>query len=70
MRILLFILGVLALLSITPPGRSSYFNAACPPRRHACRMKCNTNEYAVRYCDDSRICCRMKNVENKKNNKW
>ncbi|KAL2761601.1 beta-defensin 131A precursor, partial [Daubentonia madagascariensis] len=50
--------------------RGSFFNAVCPPGQHSCRMKCSAGEYAVRYCDDWSICCKVKNVEIKKKKKW
>ncbi|XP_070273366.1 beta-defensin 131B-like [Myotis yumanensis] len=70
MRVLLCILGVLALLSTVPPVRSFAFNSRCSSLYHKCRMKCNHDEYAVRYCSDSSICCRIKKVDLNKRKKW
>ncbi|XP_006161299.1 beta-defensin 43-like [Tupaia chinensis] len=69
MRVSLSILGVLALLCIVPPA-SSFSSVTCPPGLHHCRMKCNANEYAVRYCDDWSICCKARNKQIKKTKKW
>ncbi|XP_068830848.1 beta-defensin 43-like [Capricornis sumatraensis] len=69
MKILLSLLGVLALLSIVPQARSLIFQEGCPPGYYNCRMKCNGNEYAVRYCADWTICCREKK-KFKEKKKW
>ncbi|CAK6445794.1 unnamed protein product, partial [Pipistrellus nathusii] len=66
MRVLLCILGVLALLSTVPPARNFSLNGKCSSLYHKCRMKCNSDEFAVRYCSDWSICCRIKKVEQKK----
>ncbi|XP_024424492.1 beta-defensin 43-like [Desmodus rotundus] len=70
MRVLLCILGVLALFSTVPPARSTFFEDRCASVHHSCRMRCNPEEYAVRYCADWSICCRQKQVEVKKRRKW
>ncbi|XP_019588640.1 beta-defensin 43 [Rhinolophus sinicus] len=62
MRVLLCILGGLALLSIVPSARSTFFYKRCSSRYYSCRMKCNLDEYAIRYCDDWSICCRVKKI--------
>ncbi|XP_054431908.1 beta-defensin 131A-like [Pteronotus mesoamericanus] len=70
MRVLLCILGILALFSTVPPARSMFFNDRCSSVDYQCRMKCNADEYAVRYCADWSICCRVKQIEVKKRRKW
>ncbi|XP_057576616.1 beta-defensin 43-like [Hippopotamus amphibius kiboko] len=70
MKVLLSILGVLALLCIVPQARSLSFHEGCPPGYYNCRMKCNTNEYAVRYCADWSICCREKKDVFEEKKKW
>ncbi|XP_028015384.1 beta-defensin 131A-like [Eptesicus fuscus] len=69
MRVLLCILGVLALLSAVPPARS-FFNSRCSSLYHKCRMKCNPDEFAIRYCSDWSICCKIKKVDLNKRKKW
>uniref|UniRef100_A0A8C6H5D5 Beta-defensin n=1 Tax=Mus spicilegus TaxID=10103 RepID=A0A8C6H5D5_MUSSI len=69
MRVLFSILGVLTLLSIVPLARSFLENQDCSKHRH-CRMKCKANEYAIRYCEDWTICCRVKKKESKKKKMW
>ncbi|XP_016055732.1 PREDICTED: beta-defensin 43-like [Miniopterus natalensis] len=69
MRVLLCILEVLALLSTVPPA-SLVFNSRCSSASHTCRMKCNPKEFAVRYCDDWRICCKIKALDLKRRKKW
>ncbi|MEJ1280396.1 defensin beta 43 [Cricetulus griseus] len=32
----------------------------CSSEYSHCRMKCETTEYAIRYCEDWTICCRSK----------
>ncbi|XP_058405808.1 beta-defensin 131A-like [Diceros bicornis minor] len=51
-------------------ARSLFFNEGCPSRYYNCRMKCNDDEYAVRFCADWSICCRAKKIELKKRRKW
>ncbi|XP_036898623.1 beta-defensin 131A-like [Sturnira hondurensis] len=70
MRVLLCILGVLALFSAVPPARSSIINDRCASAHYNCRMKCNPEEHAIRYCPDWSICCRTKKIEVKKKRKW
>eukprot|EP00070_Physeter_catodon_P023794 XP_023986546.1 beta-defensin 43-like [Physeter catodon] len=70
MRVLLSILGVLALLSIVPQARSFFFPEGCPPGYSNCRMKCNSDEHAVRYCADWSICCRRTKNVFKEKKKW
>ncbi|XP_023371308.1 beta-defensin 43-like [Otolemur garnettii] len=69
MRILLCVFGVLALLSLTPQA-SLFSNIGCPTGQHSCRMKCSGDEYAVRYCTDWSICCRVKSLKIKRKKKW
>ncbi|XP_065763897.1 beta-defensin 43-like [Muntiacus reevesi] len=69
MKVLLSLLGLLALLSIVPQARSLFFQERCPSGYYNCRMKCNVNEYAVRYCADWTICCREKKTVKAKK-KW
>uniref|UniRef100_A0A8C6CD01 Beta-defensin n=1 Tax=Moschus moschiferus TaxID=68415 RepID=A0A8C6CD01_MOSMO len=69
MKVLLSLLGVLALLSIVPQARSLFFQEGCPAGYYNCRMKCNVNEYAVRYCADWTICCKEKKKAKEKK-KW
>ncbi|XP_062940756.1 beta-defensin 43-like [Cynocephalus volans] len=69
MRVLLSILAILVLLPKVPTARSLLSNAGCPGHYH-CRMKCNADEYAVRYCADWTICCKAKKKEIKKKKKW
>ncbi|XP_066108781.1 beta-defensin 43-like [Saccopteryx bilineata] len=62
MRILLYILVVLVLLSTVPPARSTKSKDDCYPKPfYQCRLKCKSNEYSLRYCADWRICCRHRN---------
>ncbi|XP_042555808.1 beta-defensin 43-like [Dipodomys spectabilis] len=63
MRALLSFLGAFALLSMLSP-------AACSTRYYSCRMKCNMDEYSVRYCEDWSICCKTKKSEIKRKKKW
>ncbi|KAB0361353.1 hypothetical protein FD754_005509, partial [Muntiacus muntjak] len=49
--------------------RSLFFQERCPSGYYNCRMKCNVNEYAVRYCADWTICCREKKTVKAKK-KW
>ena len=50
-------------------ARSLFSQERCPSGSYNCRIKCNVNEYAVRYCADWTICCReKKKVKAKK--KW
>ncbi|NP_001032617.1 beta-defensin 43 precursor [Rattus norvegicus] len=70
MRLLLSILGVLTLLSILPLARSFLANQECFSEYRHCRMKCKANEYAIRYCADWTICCRVKKREAKKKIMW
>ncbi|XP_052047585.1 beta-defensin 43-like [Apodemus sylvaticus] len=70
MRVLLSILGVLTLLSIVPLARSSLENQECFSEHLHCRMKCKASEYAIRYCEDWSICCRVKKKEVKKKKMW
>ncbi|XP_021522836.2 beta-defensin 131B-like [Aotus nancymaae] len=70
MRVLFFIFGVLALLSTVPQGRSSVFNAQCCGKHYNCRLKCNADEYAMRYCADKTICCRLKKIKFRGQTKW
>ncbi|XP_053434155.1 beta-defensin 131B [Nycticebus coucang] len=69
MRILLYVFGVLALFSLTPQA-SSFSNTGCRSGHYSCRMKCNENEYAIQYCADWSICCRVKNMKMKRKRKW
>nr|XP_031548451.1 beta-defensin 43-like [Vicugna pacos] len=68
MRVLLSILGVLALLSVVPQARS-FFHGSCPSGYYNCRMKCNADEYAIRYCADWSICCRARKSESRRKKK-
>ncbi|XP_034355107.1 beta-defensin 43 [Arvicanthis niloticus] len=70
MRVLLSILGVLTLLSTVPLARSFLENQDCFSEFRHCRMKCNADEYAIRYCEDWTICCRVKKKEAKKRRMW
>uniref|UniRef100_A0A2K5PQQ4 Beta-defensin n=1 Tax=Cebus imitator TaxID=2715852 RepID=A0A2K5PQQ4_CEBIM len=69
MRVL-FIFGVLALLSIIPPARSSSFNIRCHGKYYHCKLKCDADEYAMRYCPDNNICCRVKKTKFVGQTKW
>ncbi|XP_025319631.1 beta-defensin 131A-like [Canis lupus dingo] len=35
-----------------------------------CRMKCNPDEHAIKYCADWTICCKAKNTKFKRKKKW
>ncbi|XP_051016644.1 beta-defensin 43-like [Acomys russatus] len=70
MRVLLSILGVFALLSIVPLARSSLGNKKCSSVYLHCKMRCDANEYAVKYCEDWTICCLVKKKEVKKKKMW
>ncbi|CAD7686978.1 unnamed protein product [Nyctereutes procyonoides] len=35
-----------------------------------CRMKCNPDEHAIKYCADWTICCKVKNTKFKRKKKW
>ncbi|XP_021059804.1 beta-defensin 43 [Mus pahari] len=70
MRVLFSILGVLTLLSIVPLARSFLENQDCFSRHRRCRMKCKDTEYAIRYCEDWTICCRVKKKEFRKKKMW
>uniref|UniRef100_A0A673U8W3 Beta-defensin n=1 Tax=Suricata suricatta TaxID=37032 RepID=A0A673U8W3_SURSU len=48
---------------------SRTFFSKCPSRNYYCRMKCNSDEHAVKYCADWTICCRPKKIPLKKT-KW
>ncbi|XP_023081081.1 beta-defensin 131A-like [Piliocolobus tephrosceles] len=63
MRVLFLIFGVLYLLSTVPPARSFIYIDECPSEYYNCRMKCNADEHAIRYCDDWTICCKLKYIE-------
>ncbi|XP_042789824.1 beta-defensin 131B-like [Panthera onca] len=63
MRLLHSILGVLALLSIVPQARTSFFKDICSSKRYHCRMKCNPDEHAIKYCADWTICCKPKRIQ-------
>ncbi|XP_037598588.1 beta-defensin 131B [Cebus imitator] len=67
---LVFIFGVLALLSIIPPARSSSFNIRCHGKYYHCKLKCDADEYAMRYCPDNNICCRVKKTKFVGQTKW
>nr|XP_048277728.1 beta-defensin 43-like [Myodes glareolus] len=70
MRVLLSTLGVLTLLSVTPLARSFLERQECSSEYLHCRMKCDATEYAIRYCEDWTICCRVKKKETKKSKMW
>ncbi|XP_035948337.2 beta-defensin 43-like [Halichoerus grypus] len=70
MRVLHSILGVLALLSIVPQARTSFFKDTCSLETYNCRMKCNADERAIRYCSDWTICCKGRKTKLKKKKKW
>nr|XP_044622874.1 beta-defensin 43-like [Equus asinus] len=70
MRVLLSILGVFVWLSIAPQARSLFFKEVCRSGYYNCRMKCNADEFAIRYCADWSICCRLKKTELKKKKMW
>ncbi|XP_005075334.1 beta-defensin 131A [Mesocricetus auratus] len=70
MRVLLLILGVLTLLFIVPMARSFLGSQNCASENRHCRMKCETTEYAVRYCEDWTICCWAKKKKVKKKKMW
>ncbi|XP_027782995.2 beta-defensin 43 [Marmota flaviventris] len=60
MRVLLSVLGVLILLSVVPPARNLFSRTGCSTGFYNCRMACKKNEYAVRYCKNWTICCKIK----------
>ncbi|XP_016041086.1 uncharacterized protein DEFB131B [Erinaceus europaeus] len=68
MRVLLSILGTLTLLSLVLQAQSSIYTQGCPPGNYKCRLQCNPNEYAIRYCGDWSICCKVKRSETMKKN--
>ncbi|XP_075806187.1 beta-defensin 43-like [Microtus pennsylvanicus] len=70
MRVLLSILGVLTLLSMIPLARSFLESQDCSSMYLHCRMKCKSTEYAIRYCEDWTICCRVKKKEPRKSKMW
>uniref|UniRef100_G1LI52 Beta-defensin n=1 Tax=Ailuropoda melanoleuca TaxID=9646 RepID=G1LI52_AILME len=70
MRVLHSIFGVLALLSIVPQARTLFFKDTCSLEGYTCRMKCNADEHAIRYCTDWTICCKEKKIRLKKRKKW
>ncbi|XP_032187956.1 beta-defensin 43-like [Mustela erminea] len=70
MRVLYSILGVLALLSIVPQARILFFKHTCSSDVYSCRMKCNADEHAIRYCSDWTICCKRKKYQPTKKKYW
>nr|XP_023484271.1 beta-defensin 43-like [Equus caballus] len=50
--------------------RSLFFKEVCRSGYYNCRMKCNADEFAIRYCADWSICCRLKKTELKKKKMW
>ncbi|XP_042140180.1 beta-defensin 43-like [Peromyscus maniculatus bairdii] len=70
MRVLLSVLAVLTLLSIVPLARSFLEGQECSSEHRHCRMKCDTTEYAIKYCEDWTICCGAKHREAKKKRLW
>ncbi|XP_029806348.1 beta-defensin 131A-like [Suricata suricatta] len=58
---------LLSMIFSVNPSRT--FFSKCPSRNYYCRMKCNSDEHAVKYCADWTICCRPKKIPLKKT-KW
>ncbi|PNI89648.1 DEFB131B isoform 1 [Pan troglodytes] len=71
MRVLFFVFGVLSLMSTVPPTRSFTSNDECPSEYYYhCRLKCNADEHAIRYCADFSICCKLKIIQIDGQKKW
>ncbi|XP_022265676.1 beta-defensin 43 [Canis lupus familiaris] len=70
MRVLYSILGALALLSVVPQARTFFLKDTCSLEYLNCRMKCNLDEHAIKYCADWTICCKAKNTKFKRKKKW
>uniref|UniRef100_A0A2R8Z9M1 Beta-defensin n=1 Tax=Pan paniscus TaxID=9597 RepID=A0A2R8Z9M1_PANPA len=46
-------------------------NDECPSEYYYhCRLKCNADEHAIRYCADFSICCKLKIIEIHGQKKW
>ncbi|XP_035299988.1 beta-defensin 43-like [Cricetulus griseus] len=60
MRVQLSTLGVFTLLFIVSLAGIFFESHGCSSEYSHCRMKCETTEYAIRYCEDWTICCRSK----------
>ncbi|PNJ84411.1 DEFB131A isoform 1, partial [Pongo abelii] len=69
-RVLFFVFGVLSLMSTVLPARSFISNDECPSEHYHCRLKCNADEHAIRYCADFSICCKLKIIEIDGQKKW
>uniref|UniRef100_A0A4X1V767 Beta-defensin n=2 Tax=Sus scrofa TaxID=9823 RepID=A0A4X1V767_PIG len=44
-------------------ARSYFLYKGCPGGRRNCKMKCDNDEYAIKYCEDWTICCKLKQTE-------
>ncbi|XP_019296116.1 beta-defensin 131B-like [Panthera pardus] len=42
---------------------TSFFKDICSSKRYHCRMKCNPDEHAIKYCADWTICCKPKRIQ-------
>ncbi|XP_039075653.1 beta-defensin 131A-like, partial [Hyaena hyaena] len=44
-------------------ARTFFSKDICPSRNYNCRMKCNSDERAIKYCADWTICCKPKKIK-------